>query len=127
MADYLAETSSESYTPTHLITGDQDLVTIPVTVAPGQNLAAYTVVGKISASGKIAVCNLGASDGSQTPFGILVHAIDASSADKAGVVYIGGCFNPDALTWHSGFDTALKKAVAFDRTNITLRAAGYSL
>lgn len=125
----LATTATESYTPVDLFTGDQDIITVPVTVVSGQNLAALTVVGKNSTTGKIAVCNLGANDGTQTPYGILINAIDASGGDKAGQVYTGGCFNPDALTWHASFDSALKKAVAFDgaTSNITLRAPGNSL
>lgn len=127
MADYLAETASETWAPSHLITGDQDIVTVPVTVASGSNLAALTVLGRIAASGKVVVAALGAVDGSQIPYGILVHAVDATSADKTGVAYIGGCFNPDALVWGATFDTAVEKAVAFDGTNITLRAPGNSL
>lgn len=127
MPDYIAGTASESTTVTHLITGDQDIVTLPVTVVSGQNLAAGTVVGRLSASGKVTLAALGASDGSQVAYGILVNAIDATSADKAGTVYVGGCFNPDALVWGGTFDTALKKSLAFDGTNITLRAPGNSL
>ena len=127
MADYLAETASETWAPSHLITGDQDIVTVPVTVKSGSNLAALSVIGRLSADGKVEIATLGDTDGTQVPYGILVHAVDASGGDKAGVAYIGGCFNPDALTWGATFDTALKKAVAFDGTNITLRAPGNSL
>lgn len=127
MADYLAGTETESTTVSNLITGDQDIVTLPGTVITGQNLAAGAVVGRIAASGKLTIAALGASDGSQVAYGILAHAVDATSADKAGVVYVGGCFNPDALTWGGTFDTALKKSLAFDGSNITLRAPGNSL
>lgn len=127
MADYLAGAETETTTVSSLIIGTQDIVTTPVTLITGQNLAANTVVARITASGKITAAALGAADGSQFPIGILAHAVDATSADKAAVMYTGGCFNSDALVWGATFDTAVKKAVAFDGTNITIRIPGNSL
>lgn len=57
-----------------------------ITVVSGQNLAAGTVVGKITASGKYTAYDDDNSDGSQTAAGILYEAVDASSADMAGVI-----------------------------------------
>jgi len=57
-----------------------------VTVASGQNLAAGTVVGVITASGKVTQLAPGASDGSQNAAGVLLNAVDASTGDKPGVI-----------------------------------------
>ena len=57
-----------------------------VTVASGQNLAAGTVVGIITASGKVTQLAPAASDGSQTAAGVLLNAVDASAGDKPGVI-----------------------------------------
>lgn len=57
-----------------------------ITVVSGQNLAAGTVLGKITASGKYTAFTTGASDGSQTAAGVLLEAVNASAADKAGVM-----------------------------------------
>lgn len=57
-----------------------------VVIVTGQNLAGGAVVGKITASGKYAVYNNAAVDGTQTAAGILMYAKDATAADKAGVI-----------------------------------------
>ncbi|MCB1890374.1 MAG: head decoration protein [Rhodocyclaceae bacterium] len=57
-----------------------------VTIVSGQNLAAGTVLGKITASGKMTAYSNVAADGSQTAVGILYDAVDASAADAPGVM-----------------------------------------
>ncbi len=57
-----------------------------VTIVSGQNLGAMAVVGKVTASGKYAVYNNGAADGTETAAGVLLAAVDASAADKQGVI-----------------------------------------
>lgn len=57
-----------------------------VTVASGQTLAPGQVVGRITASGKIAAFNPAASDGTQNAVGIAFDAVDATSGDKPGVI-----------------------------------------
>ena len=57
-----------------------------VTILSGQNLAAGTVVGKVSASGKYIAYDDDNADGSQTAAGILYAAVDASAADAPGVI-----------------------------------------
>lgn len=123
----LASTETESFSVTQLFAGDADVVTQPITVVSGQNLALGSVVGRITASGKITLCDTAAVDGSQTPVGILVNAVDASGGDKAGDIYVGGDFNVDALTWHASFSTDLLKLKAFDRTNIVVRNLVFSV
>lgn len=127
MANLLASTATETFTPEQLFAGSADVVTQAVTIVSGQNLAQYTVVGRIATGGKVKIAAIGAVDGSATPIGILVNAVDASGGDKAGTIYIGGDFNRAALVWDSTFDTDAKKAAAFDGTNITTRTLAYSV
>lgn len=60
----------------------------PVTVISGQTLAAGSVLGQITASGKVTLIAPAASDGSQTAFGILLAPVDASAADKPGTAIV---------------------------------------
>jgi hypothetical protein len=57
-----------------------------VTVASGQNLATGTVVGVITSSGKVTQLAPAASNGSENAAGVLLNAVDASAADKPGVI-----------------------------------------
>ena len=57
-----------------------------VTVASGQNLATGTVIGVITTSGKVTQLAPAASDGSETAAGVLLHPVDASTADQPGVM-----------------------------------------
>lgn len=112
--------AGETYTPEHLFSGTTDVQSLPCVVVTGQNLAAYAVVGKITASGKVKEYDPAAVDGSQTPVGILVTAADATSADVSTSMFVAGTFNPSQLVW-KGTVTAAQKASVFDRTPIILR------
>lgn len=57
-----------------------------VTIVAGQNLGAGAVLGKITSGGKYTAVNQGASDGSQTAAGILIGAVNATSADTPGAI-----------------------------------------
>lgn len=58
-----------------------------VTVASGEGvLAAGTVMGKVTASGKYVAHDPEAEDGSQTAAGVLYAPVDATAADAKGVV-----------------------------------------
>lgn len=118
----IAGKTTETYTPGNYIAGSTPLIaTESGTLVSGQNLTDRAVLGRIDASKKLTLCNPGASDGSQTPVGILVHATNASSGDKTIQFYKAGCFFADALVWHAGFDSAAKKLAAFDRAAISIR------
>jgi len=68
-------------------------------------VACGTVLGKITASGKLAVVNTaGTDDGRRTPYGILLEAVDATSADKPCAIALAGTFNATALIF-GGTDT----------------------
>jgi len=118
----LASSGTEAYTPDNLIAGDNPAPATDVgTLITGQNLVRGAVLGRITASGKFTECNNGAVDGSEVVVGILVHDIDATAADKACQVYVGGVFHEDELTWHASFNTQAEKDAAFDGTPITTR------
>lgn len=76
-----------------------------VTVLSGEVLASGTVVGKVTASGKYAAYDNTASDGTQTAAGVLYEAVDATGADKPGVIIareaeVAG----NRLTWDAAND-----------------------
>lgn len=71
-----------------------------ITVVSGQDLAAGTVVGKITASGKYTAYDDDNVDGSQTAAGILYAAVDASGGDAKGVIIARHAeVSTDLLTW----------------------------
>lgn len=109
-----ANVDKGAWTPDALLAGDSPLVTRDgETLKSGVNYAAFTVLGRVTATGKLTTYNPGASDGTEVAECILVDAVDATSADKTAAVYIGGYFNHAALSWHASADTYLKRVVAF--------------
>jgi hypothetical protein len=83
-----------------------------VTVISGQNLAMFTVVGKITASGKHTILAPAASDGSQTPVGIMLQDCDASAADRTDGLLMArtAIFKDSAVIWPSGITAGQKTA-----------------
>lgn len=79
-----------------------------VTVGTAADLAANTVVGKITSSGKYVAYNPGASDGSETAAGMIRVAAAAAAADVVGVraVVRHARLNRAALQWGAGVTTA---------------------
>lgn len=117
----LAAFASEAFTEEELITGDFTIQTTTETLLDqNAELPAYTVVGRITASGKVTKCNPGASDGSQYPIGITCAVAPDTGADQSVAIYRAGCFNPARLTWHAGFTTDLQKRIAFEPNQPTI-------
>ena len=86
-----------------------------VTVASGQNLATGTVIGVITTSGKVTQLAPAASDGSETAAGVLLHPVDASTADKPGVIVARHAICSDkGLVWPASI-TAPQKAAAISQ------------
>lgn len=86
-----------------------------VTVASGQNLATGTVIGIITASGKVTQLAPGASDGSQNAAGVLLNAVDASTGDKPGVIIARHAVCSDkGLVWPASI-TGPQKATAISQ------------
>lgn len=84
-----------------------------VTVASGQNLAVGQVVGRITASGKIAAFNPSATDGTQNAIGIMAQSVDATSGDRPGVIIARHAIivDKDSLVW-AGSPTSAQKDAA---------------
>jgi hypothetical protein len=94
-----------THTHDRLISGDNvRQVTRSETIITPENRARGTVMGKITASGKLKIVNSANVDGSQTPYAVLLEAVDATAADLPGIVALSGEFNEDALVF-GGADT----------------------
>ena len=84
-----------------------------VTVASGQNLELGSVVGRITATNKIKRLDPAATDGSESPAGILLGPIDASlmERDDALLLTRHAVVASSAVVWPVGL-TAPEKEVA---------------
>lgn len=104
--------AAELYIPDQLIAGDLKLVTSPCIVASGAGVVKRgTVMGVVTATGKYIPSATAAVDGSQTPSGILVDGVDATSADVNSGVYLMGEFNANAMTIQTWGIAALTAAL----------------
>jgi hypothetical protein len=104
----MAFQASESITKDNLFSGTQiqPVTATSATVVSGEGvLARGSVMGRVTASGKLKLVKSTAEDGSKTPYGILADAVDATSADATAVIFLTGEFNTAALTF-GGTDTA---------------------
>lgn len=95
------------------------IITEQATLLSGQNLAALTAVGRVTASGKIRAAVKTAEDGSQVVIGFTVQAVHADGADADCPIYKGGRINKTIATIDASY-TAADIAGMFDRTAITL-------
>jgi hypothetical protein len=86
------------------------------TIITGQNLVRGTVLGVITASGKYTKSLSASSDGSQIPAAILLHDVDATSADTEAMVRKTGIFNAAALTLGASHTIASIRAGLEDRS-----------
>lgn len=81
------------------------------TLIEGQDLAAGTVLGVITASGKYTQFNQDGEDGSETAAGVLYAAVDASSGDATAVIVARDAeVNGDELTWPADITSEEKTA-----------------
>ena len=86
-----------------------------VTVASGQSLATGTVIGVITASGKVTQLAPAASDGSENAAGVLLNAVDATTGDQPGVIIARHAICADkGLVWPASI-TAPQKAAAISQ------------
>lgn len=115
-----------TFTPSQRYAGDADLITNTFTLAAGQNLPDLSVVGRITATGLLTLCNSAAADGSQVPVAILVEATNAV-ANTQTAFYVAGEFNIDQLNWHSSFNTDALRLAAFGvNGSLIMRKPAYS-
>lgn len=102
-----------TFTPDDLLISGP-VVTESVVVPTGQTILRGTVMGKITSGGKLIKSLSGASDGSQTPYGIAVEAI-TTSGDVTTLVYTSGVFNSNALDLGASHTLASIKAALRDK------------
>ena len=108
-----------------LFAGDFPVETLPATLASGAGVIAdFSVLGKVTATGKYILCDTGASDGSETPAAIAVYGGDATAADVAIQIYVAGSFNMDKLVWDASFATEADKLGAFTDGPLFVKKTG---
>ena len=77
-----------------------DLSRAEIVVITGQNLAAGAVLGKITASGKYTAYDNASALGPEVAAGILIHPVDATSADQKGAAIVRHAeVDGDMLNW----------------------------
>lgn len=113
-----------SYTFDNLLAGEIEAGEGATIVSGAGILARGSVLGKITASGKLALVNTaGTDDGRRTPYAVLLETTDATSADKVAPVALAGTFNSEALVF-GGTDTiathraALRDLGIYTTTNV---------
>ena len=89
--------------------------TITVLAGSGTDrvLSMGTVVGKITASGEIVALTPGASDGSQTAWGVVLDDVTAPvGTDATGLAFANGpvLLRAEAIVWPAGISDADKNA-----------------
>lgn len=100
----------ETWSPDALIAGD-DYITDDVTVVSGSGvLTRGTLLGTITATGKLKPCLSTNTDGSQAPTHILQESIDATSVDVNCSAIVYGEINAAAVIFQSPDTAATHKA-----------------
>ena len=85
-----------------------------ITIASGAGvIAAGTVLGKVTASGKYVASAVGASDGSEVPAAINIYGADASASDvTVSAIARDAEVNGKCLTYHADRDQPAEKTAA---------------
>lgn len=118
------EVETVTMTPDNLFAGQvAPVVAGSETIVSGAGaLARGTVLGRITASGKLTKVLSTANDGSEAPYAVLAEAVDATAADKVAPVYYTGEFNQAKLTF-GGADTAATHKVASRKLGMFFKSA----
>ncbi len=124
MSGILAIGESSTYTAKDNFAGDGDVRTTTGTFATTQTIVALTPIARIAATNLIVPWAPGASDGSQFAIGLTSEAVDTTAGAASHGYYISGDFNTAKINWTTSGATTAQKAVAFDRTMITVRTIG---
>lgn len=114
---------SSVFVPDQLVSGPLQLVTDSGIIAAGAAYNRGTVLGQITASGKLTLCVKTAADGSEKPYAILVDNVDATDNDQNCGVYLMGEFNQNRIihdnSWTlPGLKAALRPLSIFLRDSI---------
>jgi hypothetical protein len=96
----------------HLISEvDRHMSRTKATLLLGQLYPAGAVLGRVTATKKLTWYDPAASDGSQTVFGVLFDEVDATTADKPGVINRSlSCMLKSKLTFKAGLTDPQKQA-----------------
>ena len=104
---------------------------MPYTILGGQTLRVGSVLGRVTASGKLKLTASAAGDGSEVPEFVLAEPIatyaadGTTSLDMVFAVATSGSVNETALFYGAGH-TAAAIREALRRVGFVLRAPGYS-
>lgn len=85
-----------------IVTNDFPLIERAGTILTGQTLVRGSVVGEITASGKLLLLDKDALDGSQNPIGVLAEFTDASAVDRVAPIWRTGEFLSQKLVFKAG-------------------------
>lgn len=110
----------DTYQSDQLYIDDSERSSASVTVASGQNLSQYQVVGVVKATGLVVAHNPAAADGSEKAVYIMPYAVDATGGAVACSAYNKGGYNADLLVWHANVNTLEKRQGAFAGTGISV-------
>jgi hypothetical protein len=105
-------TDAGAFVPDNLINGEFPALQRKGTLLSGQNLTRGTVLGKITASGKLVKSLAASEDGSEDIFAVLALDCDASAGDMDCQYYISGEFTTARLTFGAGHTAAATRAAA---------------
>jgi hypothetical protein len=102
----------------HFIMPGQEIKTQSFTILAGLDLKMGSVLGMITASGKLKLSASAAGDGSEVPMAILgedVNTLSPVNADAIFAVYVHCKVNPEALILGAGHTIASITAALRDR------------
>ncbi len=108
-----------AFTENTLFMPGKDPVLAPWKFAAGQQLRRGSVIGIVTATGKAVLSAAAAGDGSETPRGVLLEALDTTSGEKIFSLAVEGFFNETALVFGAGHTA--------DTVRVPLRDAGIYL
>ncbi len=103
----------------------KDPVLAPLILLAGQQLVAGSVLGIVTASGKLKLSASAAGDGSEVPRAVLLEDIDTTSGDKTFNVAVEGYFNETALVFGAGHTADSVRVPLLDK-GIYLSSPKYS-
>lgn len=98
MPEFYGVSTLETQSVDNVLLGQYEAVDLPGTLLSGQNLTRGTVIGKVTATGKLKAYASGNNDGSENPIGILARDTNASAGDTKTFYYAKGVFNKKGLT-----------------------------
>lgn len=103
---FVAFFKTDSYSPDELVANPELLLNDPAILLSGQNLKRGALLGQITVGGKWVLSLAAATNGSEVPAAILVDDTDASSGDKATIIYTRGDFMADSVIYGTGHTRA---------------------